>query len=36
MTDMQRAYQQYVDECNRRLMEPLNYNEWLEVDDLVD
>jgi hypothetical protein len=33
---MYRAYLGYVDECKRSKMEPLPYDEWLALDDMVD
>lgn len=33
---MYKAYQQYVDECERSSIEPLSFQEWNVLDDMVD
>lgn len=33
---MYTAYLQYVAECERSNMEPLEYAEWLELDAMLD
>lgn len=31
-----KAYYLYVEECQRSNVEPLSYQEWIVLDDLVD
>jgi len=33
---MYQAYQAYEMECKRSNIEPLSYDEWFALDDLVD
>jgi hypothetical protein len=33
---MYTSYLKYVDECARSKMEPLSYEDWIVLDDLVD